>query len=296
MRQGQEGDVETVDERGFERLQTSRDRRRPATGQVAHRHAGLRVAGGDGDVDVRVGGEQAEELGAGETGRPDDAGSCSHRMIIRASAWTCNDDGDRTMRGRHGRMLPGSPPTKGRLLLATPPLEDPNFDRTVIYVLEHHDEGALGLVLNRPSLEQLGEPLDAWVELQTGPSQVFSGGPVEPDALIALARTPGSRWTEPDEHLAPLSGTIALRRLAADPPPARSCRRSTPSACSRGYSGSGPGQLEGEIDAGAWLVLDPEPTGPVHRRSPTSSGEWSCAGDPVASPGWPTLPTTSRAN
>ena len=80
-------------------------------------------------------------------------------------------------------MLPGSPPTKGRLLLATPPLEDPNFDRTVIYVLEHHDEGALGLVLNRPSPEQLGEPLDGWIELQSEPSQVFSGGPVEPDAL-----------------------------------------------------------------------------------------------------------------
>ena len=95
---------------------------------------------------------------------------------------------------------PGSPPTKGRLLLATPPLEDPNFDRTVIYVLEHHDEGALGLVLNRPSPEQLGEPLDAWVELQTEPSQVFSGGPVEPDALIALART-AEPLDEPDEHL-----------------------------------------------------------------------------------------------
>ena len=52
-----------------------------------------------------------------------------------------------------------STPTKGRLLLATPPLEDPNFDRTVIYVLEHHDEGALGLVLNRPSPEELGDAL-----------------------------------------------------------------------------------------------------------------------------------------
>ena len=54
-------------------------------------------------------------------------------------------------------VIAGSTPTKGRLLLATPPLEDPNFDRTVIYVLEHHDEGALGLVLNRPSPEELGD-------------------------------------------------------------------------------------------------------------------------------------------
>src|SRR5215203_4562802 len=81
-----------------------------------------------------------------------------------------------------------SAPTKGRLLLATPPLEDPNFDRTVIYVLEHHDEGALGLVLNRPSPEELGDALSAWAEMQSDPSLVFVGGPVEPDALIAIAR------------------------------------------------------------------------------------------------------------
>ena len=53
------------------------------------------------------------------------------------------------------------------------PLDDPNFDRTVIYVLEHHDEGALGVVLNRPSREQLeDEPLDRWVDLQSDPSLV----------------------------------------------------------------------------------------------------------------------------
>jgi hypothetical protein len=113
-------------------------------------------------------------------------------------------------------VIPGTTPTKGRLLLATPPLEDPNFDRTVIYVLEHHDEGALGLVLNRPSLERLGEPLDGWVDLQTDPSLVFSGGPVETDALIALARTQGP-LDEADDHLAPLNGDIASADLAADP-------------------------------------------------------------------------------
>ncbi len=154
-------------------------------------------------------------------------------------------------------MLPGSPPTKGRLLLATPPLEDPNFDRTVIYVLEHHDEGALGLVLNRPSPEQLGEPLDGWIELQSEPSQVFSGGPVEPDALIALARTEEA-LDEPDEHLAPLSGNLASADLGADP----LSMTGSISALRvfRGYSGWGPGQLEGEIEAGAWLVLDPDPS------------------------------------
>lgn len=153
-------------------------------------------------------------------------------------------------------MIPGSTPTKGRLLLATPPLEDPNFDRAVIYVLEHHDDGALGVVLNRPSPEQLGEPLDAWVDLQSDPSRVFSGGPVEPDALIALART-DQPLDEPDEHLAPLNGDIASADLAADP--ALVTGLISDLRVFRGYSGWGPGQLEGEIDAGAWLVLDPVP-------------------------------------
>ena len=152
-----------------------------------------------------------------------------------------------------------SAPTKGRLLLATPPLEDPNFDRTVIYVLEHHDEGALGLVLNRPSPEELGDALSAWAAMQSDPSLVFVGGPVEPDALIAIARMREPTTAEVDpEHLAPLSGDLASADLAADPDeviPSISALR-----VFRGYAGWGPGQLEGEIEAGAWLVLDPDPS------------------------------------
>jgi putative transcriptional regulator len=158
----------------------------------------------------------------------------------------------------------GSTPTKGRILLATPPLEDPNFDRTVIYVLEHHDEGALGLVLNRPSPEELGDALRAWAEMQSDPSLVFVGGPVEPDALIAIARVrePLPPLAEDDDesetHLAPLSGDLASADLAADPIDVVD----TISALRvfRGYAGWGPGQLDGEIEAGAWLVLDPDPT------------------------------------
>jgi putative transcriptional regulator len=162
-------------------------------------------------------------------------------------------------------MVPmyGSTPTKGRLLLATPPLEDPNFDRTVIYVLEHHDDGALGLVLNRPSPEELGDALRAWAAMQSDPSLVFVGGPVEPDALIAIARVRDAARVADDDadpgdtHLAPLTGDLASADLAADPDDvvdAISALR-----VFRGYAGWGPGQLEGEIEAGAWLVLDPEP-------------------------------------
>ena len=158
----------------------------------------------------------------------------------------------------------GSTPTKGRLLIATPPLEDPNFDRTVIYVLEHHDEGALGLVLNRPSLEELGDALQPWSEMQSDPSLVFVGGPVEPDALIAIARVreplaePADEDDDPgDRHLAPLSGDLASADLAADPLDVAGSISAL--RVFRGYAGWGPGQLDGEIEAGAWLVLDPEP-------------------------------------
>ena len=101
-------------------------------------------------------------------------------------------------------------------------LDDPNFDRSVVYMVEHHDEGALGLVLNRPSGEELVDPLEGWVSAQSEPSRVFSGGPVEPDALIALARTEhrvaaGSADDDDNSYLAPLTGEIASADLAADP-------------------------------------------------------------------------------
>ncbi len=163
----------------------------------------------------------------------------------------------RPLRRADCASVPGSTPTKGRLLVATPPLDDPNFDRTVIYVLEHHDEGALGVVINRPTEEDLGEPLDRWEDLQASPQQVFAGGPVETDALIALALA-----NAPRRRGRP---TTSRRCRAGSPPPTcRPIRPSSPAPISavrvfRGYAGWGPGQLEGEIVAGAWLVFDAEP-------------------------------------
>ncbi len=153
-------------------------------------------------------------------------------------------------------MNPGLGLTKGRLLVATPPLEDPNFDRTVVFVLEHHAEGAIGVVLNRPSFESLDEPLDRWIDLQSSPSAVFDGGPVEQNALIALARTPQPLETG-DEHLSPIAGTIASADLTADPALVAAAVQGV--RVFRGYAGWGPGQLENEIESGAWLVLDSEP-------------------------------------
>ncbi|HEY5664100.1 MAG TPA: YqgE/AlgH family protein [Ilumatobacter sp.] len=163
-------------------------------------------------------------------------------------------------------MLPGSALTKGRLLVATPPLEDPNFDRTVVYVLEHHTEGALGVVINRPTDEPLADPVDRWSDLQAVPGALFDGGPVEPDALIALAwaKTP---VVEATDDLSPIAGSVASIDLTRDPAFVAGQVESV--RVFRGYAGWGPGQLEGEIEAGAWLVLDAEP-GDVFDAAPES--------------------------
>jgi len=148
-----------------------------------------------------------------------------------------------------------APPTKGRLLLATPPLIDPHFDRTVIYVLEHHDDGAVGVVINRPSGEALDEPLDRWIDLQSPPSSVFDGGPVEDNALIALASTKEfDSASVVDESVTQIVGDIASADLSADPAIVAAVVNEV--RVFRGYAGWGPGQLDGEIDQGAWLVLD----------------------------------------
>ncbi len=152
-------------------------------------------------------------------------------------------------------MFGTSPQTKGRLLLATPPLDDPNFDRSVIYMLEHHEDGAIGLVINRPSDTALEIPLDRWIDLQSTPSSVFDGGPVEINAMIGLATT-RRLLEEPTEHLTPISGVIASADLSADPalvaPDVDAVR------VFRGYAGWGAGQLELEIEHGSWMVLDAE--------------------------------------
>lgn len=150
-------------------------------------------------------------------------------------------------------MLTGRPETKGRLLLATPPLADPNFDHTVIYVVEHHDEGALGLIINRPSAEQLADPLDRWNDLLSEPAEVFAGGPVETEALIALARVDGNYDAD---HLSIVNGDIASANLAIDPQLVAGSISQL--RVFRGYAGWSPGQLEDEIDMGSWMVLDTE--------------------------------------
>jgi putative transcriptional regulator len=148
----------------------------------------------------------------------------------------------------------------GRLLVATPMLSDPNFRRTVVLVVEHESEqGTLGVVLNRPTKVPVGQVLEPWTDLATSPSVVFSGGPVATSSALALALVPGS-----DEPVGwhPLDGTPATARLGLvdlDAPPGLIAPAVVSLRVYAGYAGWSAGQLQAEIEEGAWYVVPAEP-------------------------------------
>jgi putative transcriptional regulator len=156
--------------------------------------------------------------------------------------------------------LMGSDPKAGRLLVATPLLGDPNFKRTVVLIVEHEaTEGTLGVVLNRPTQIPVGQVLEQWTDHVTDPSVVFKGGPVSPNSALALALVPGT-----DEPLGwrALDGAPALARLGLldlDTPPSVLAPAITGLRVYAGYAGWSPGQLQGEIEEGAWHVVGADP-------------------------------------
>lgn len=152
-------------------------------------------------------------------------------------------------------MEPDEDVRPGRLLVASPRLADPNFSRTVILVLAIESEGgSLGVVLNRPSETALRDPLPAWADLAADPAVVFVGGPVATDGAIGLAR---GGPTQAKHGWAPVTGRLGTVDLGSDPDevavPVETLR------VFAGHAGWGPGQLETEIDEGAWVVLDAAP-------------------------------------
>ncbi|MGH9246585.1 MAG: YqgE/AlgH family protein [Acidimicrobiales bacterium] len=146
---------------------------------------------------------------------------------------------------------------KGRLVVATPLLGDPNFERGVVFMLEHSEEGAVGLVLNRPSEVEVDTPLADWRRFASHPEVVFVGGPVNREAVIALARVQGS---EPEEAWQRITGSMGVLDLTADADLIGGAIDQL--RIFAGYAGWGPEQLEGEIDEGAWFVVDAHPDDP----------------------------------
>jgi putative transcriptional regulator len=140
-------------------------------------------------------------------------------------------------------------PEKGRLLISEPFLPDPNFERTVVLLCEHNEEGSFGFVLNKPSVLKLGEIME---DLASMDNVVFVGGPVQQDTLHFIHRNisisnaveiAGTvNWGGDFESLLSLCDTKQLS--------------TTDVRFFLGYSGWGPGQLESEIEQDSWIVCD----------------------------------------
>jgi putative transcriptional regulator len=170
------------------------------------------------------------------------------------------------------------------LLLAMPQLRDPNFSRSVVLLCEHGTDGAIGFVVNRPTELRAAESvaLDPPVRTDSG-LMLWTGGPVEPQrGFLLLGDDPGVDDSERISDGFHLTASVdVLRRIletAPDELARRRCRLFL------GYAGWGPGQLDSELAASAWLTAPPDP-GLVFDAPPDEMWERAIRGlgvDPMA--------------
>jgi putative transcriptional regulator len=141
---------------------------------------------------------------------------------------------------------------RGQLLVAGPMLLDPNFHRTVVLITEHNDEGAMGLVLNRPTDVEVAEAAPELADLVEDGALVHAGGPVQPQAVIVLGE-----FEDPEAAGLLVEGDLGLLAAGVDlDSVAEAIRRARVFV---GYTGWGAGQLESELERDDWI------TGPVAR-------------------------------
>src|SRR3954449_2658547 len=137
---------------------------------------------------------------------------------------------------------------KGRLLIASPSIHDPNFRRAVVYMTEHGETGAMGLVLNHPAETTVGEAVPDLSWLVAEDSLVHVGGPVGPQSVVVLAEfgDPALSALLVDEDIGLVPAEIEDRDALAG-----TLRRARVFA---GHAGWGPGQLEAEMEEESWIV------------------------------------------
>jgi len=141
---------------------------------------------------------------------------------------------------------------RGKLLLASPTMTDPNFSRSVILIAEHTDEGAMGLVLNRPAETLVADAVPDLSDLADSGAPVYVGGPVAETAVIVLAE-----FDRPELAGALVEADLGFIGTDADDPDQLdgAVRRARVFA---GHAGWGPGQLEDELAEDAWIVEPPK--------------------------------------
>jgi putative transcriptional regulator len=136
---------------------------------------------------------------------------------------------------------------RGQLLVAGPELLDPNFRRSVILVGEHGEEGAMGVILNRPSPVTVSDAVPPLAELVDDAELVHVGGPVQPQAIVVLGD-----FRHPGEAAALVLGSIGF--LPGEIETAEDVGSLARARVFAGYAGWGPGQLESEIEEESWIL------------------------------------------
>jgi putative transcriptional regulator len=137
---------------------------------------------------------------------------------------------------------------KGKLLIASPSIHDPNFRRTVVYMTEHGEEGAMGLVLNRAAQTTVSEAVPELAWLTDDSAIVHVGGPVAAQSVVVLAE-----FTDPSQSALLVEDDLGFVPAEIEDPGelAEGLRRARVFA---GHAGWGPGQLEGEMEEESWIV------------------------------------------
>nr|AGC71263.1 protein of unknown function DUF179 [uncultured bacterium A1Q1_fos_140] len=155
-------------------------------------------------------------------------------------------------------------PAAGMLLVASPEMNDPNFAGTVVLLLEVNPEGALGVVLNRPTPIPVDAALEGWEDMVSQPPKLFAGGPCEPNAALAVGRPINPN--EPPISFSKIADGLGMIEL--DTPPELIASSLSGLRIFAGYAGWGAGQLESELEEEAWYLL-PADTADVFLADPT---------------------------
>ena len=146
------------------------------------------------------------------------------------------------------------PPAAGRLLVAAPELKDPSFAGAVVLLLDHDEDGSLGVIVNRPTAVVVSSVLPAWTPSISPPEVLFEGGPVSRDSALAVARVLGDDDPVGFRRIVDDLGIIDL-----DTPVDVMVQAIGDLRIFAGYAGWGAGQLAGELDEGSWYVVDALP-------------------------------------
>ncbi len=176
-----------------------------------------------------------------------------------------------------GTPIPAS--LEGYFLVSETELVDPNFHRTVVLLVNHNEEGAFGLVVNRPADISLGDIVEEFEDQPLGELAAFVGGPVEQHYLFTL-HTGLPENAESQYALRPAEGIVfepvfhAMEGyLRTEWPELDEADRPSINFY-LGYAGWGPGQLESELEEKAWLVLPATPEIVFH---PDPAEGWNAA-------------------